>query len=142
MSDLMLSLQPLAIVRTHCDSTSGALAPETFPPPFAVTTARLLYTANSQTEKADSAPASEKCSVKGCVFPASLKGHSKCRYHQLLQSEGQLFQSHQPSHLLALQAPFGVPDCEPDDSRYKDRTQLAAEREAFLMDEGPPMWNG
>jgi hypothetical protein len=37
--------------------------------------------------------------------------------------------------LLSLQAPFGIPDEEPDDSRYEDRKRQAAEREAFLLDE-------
>jgi hypothetical protein len=46
-----------------------------------------------------------------------------------------LFQSHQPSYLLTLQAPFGVPDFEPDDSRQQDRKRQAAEREMFLLDE-------
>lgn len=78
---------------------------------------------------------SERCSVKGCVFPASSEGGTKCHYHELLQSDGELFQSHQPSHLLALHAPFGIPDTEPDDSRYKDRERQAAEREAFILDE-------
>ncbi len=76
-----------------------------------------------------------RCSVKGCVFPAPLQGHTQCHYHELLQSEGELFQSHQPSHLLSLHAPFGIPDYEPDDSRQRDRERQAAEREAFLLDE-------
>ena len=76
-----------------------------------------------------------RCAVKGCVFPASLEGARSCRYHELVQSEGQLFQSHQPSHLLAVQAPADILDIEPDDSRHKDRTRRAAEREAFLLDE-------
>lgn len=76
-----------------------------------------------------------RCSVKACVFPVLLKGHADCRYHELLQSEGELFQSHQPSQLMSLQAPFGIADDEPDDSRFEDRKRQAAEREAFLLDE-------
>lgn len=78
---------------------------------------------------------SPRCSVKGCVFPASAQERSVCRYHELLHSEGALFQSHQPTHLLSLQAPFGIPECEPDDTRQQDRKRQAAEREEFLMDE-------
>jgi hypothetical protein len=37
--------------------------------------------------------------------------------------------------LLSLQAPFGIPDEEPDDSRQQDRKRQAAEREAFILDE-------
>ncbi len=76
-----------------------------------------------------------RCSVKGCVFPASSPQHPQCHYHELQRSEGALFQSHQPSYLLTLHVPLGVPDSELDDSRYRDRRQQAAEREAFLLDE-------
>jgi hypothetical protein len=58
-----------------------------------------------------------------------------CHYHELLQSEAELFQSHQPTLLLCRQAPFGLPEEEPDDSRQEDRKRLAAEREAFILDE-------
>ncbi len=80
---------------------------------------------------------SARCSVKGCVFPAPSKGGVMCRYHELLHSgaEAGLFASQQPTLLLSLQAPFGIPDYEPDDSRQKDRKRQAAEREEFLMDE-------
>ena len=78
---------------------------------------------------------SPRCSVKGCVFPVPLPGATVCHYHDLQQSEAEHFQSHQPSQLLLLHAPFGVPDHEPDDSRHKDRKRQAAEREAFLLDE-------
>ena len=78
---------------------------------------------------------SPRCSVKGCVFPVPLPGATVCHYHELQQSEAEHFQSHQPSELLLLHAPFGVPDHEPDDSRHKDRKRQAAEREAFLLDE-------
>jgi hypothetical protein len=37
--------------------------------------------------------------------------------------------------LLALYAPFGIPDSEPDDSRFRDRERQAAEREEFLLDD-------
>ncbi len=78
---------------------------------------------------------SARCSVKGCVFPTPSRGSAICHYHELLQSEAELFQSHQPSHLLSLHAPFGIPDNEPDDSRQQDRKRQAAEREAFILDD-------
>jgi len=37
--------------------------------------------------------------------------------------------------LLSLQAPFGIPDEEPDDSRQQDRKRQAAQREEFILDE-------
>lgn len=60
-----------------------------------------------------------------------------CRYHQLQQSaeEAEHFQSLQPTLLLTLHAPFGIPDYEPDDSRQQDRKRQAVEREAFILDE-------
>ena len=75
--------------------------------------------------------------MKGCVFPAPFLGHTLCHYHELQESDAEAahFQSHQPTLLLSLQAPFGIPDDEPDDSRQQDRKRQAAEREAFLLDE-------
>jgi hypothetical protein len=78
---------------------------------------------------------SPRCSEKGCVFPVSSSERTECHYHELLRSEAELFQSHQPSHLLLLRAPLGVPEQEPDDSREQDRKRQAAEREAFILDE-------
>jgi len=76
-----------------------------------------------------------RCSVRGCVFPVSRRGRRKCQYHALQQLEASLFESRQPSCLLLLQAPFGLPDEEPDDSRQKDRVRWASEREQFLLDD-------
>jgi len=85
---------------------------------------------------ADPAPWSlPRCSVKGCVFPVSAEGLTECRYHELLQSEGEFFESRQTSDLLSLYQPFGIPDYEPDDSRQQDRKRQADERQEFLMDE-------
>ena len=77
---------------------------------------------------------SGRCSVKGCVFPLP-HGRTECHYHELVRSEAVLFQSHQPSHLLSLKAPFGIPEEEIDNSRLQDRQRQAAEREAFILDE-------
>jgi hypothetical protein len=79
--------------------------------------------------------ASARCSVKACVFPAASSPGAKCRYHALLESDAYLFQSHQPSHLMLLYAPFGVSDHEPNDFRQQDRKRQAAERESFILDE-------
>ena len=57
-----------------------------------------------------------RCLVKGCVFPVNSKG-MKCHYHELQQTEPSLFESHQPSRLLAIQAPCELPEAEPEDSR-------------------------
>jgi hypothetical protein len=64
-----------------------------------------------------------------------LPGHPTCPYHERLQSEGELFESYQPTYWLMLHAPFGIPDYEPDDSRHQDRRRQATERQAFLLDE-------
>jgi hypothetical protein len=80
---------------------------------------------------------STRCSEKGCVYPAVSLAQTTCRYHELLQSgvDAELFESRQPSYLLALYAPFGIPDDEPDDSRQQDRQRQVAEREKFLLDQ-------
>lgn len=79
--------------------------------------------------------ASARCSIKACVFPAASSPATKCKYHALLDSEAYLFQSHQPSHLLLLQAPFDDYDDEADDFKQRDRERTAAERESFILDE-------
>ena len=86
-------------------------------------------------EEATAPAAADRCSVKGCVFPASQPATPRCRYHEHLHSEGQLFQSHQPSYLLTLRAPYGIPADEPEDSREHDRRRQAMEREEFLLSE-------
>ena len=58
-----------------------------------------------------------------------------CRRHGLEKSEAMHFQSHQPSQLLELAAPFGIAEMELDDSRHRDRERLASARRAFLLDE-------
>jgi hypothetical protein len=80
-------------------------------------------------------PMPSRCAVKGCVFPVSSDAKRRCRYHELFASEAHLFQSHQPSHLLAIQALPDILEIEVDDSRQKDRARQAAEREAFLLEE-------
>ena len=82
---------------------------------------------------------SGRCSVRGCVFPTPAIENSYCLHHERFYAEGQLFQSHQPSHLLALYAPMGLPDKEPDDSRHTDRKRWVIERETFIMDEPETM---
>lgn len=78
---------------------------------------------------------SERCSVKGCIFPVSSPQQTLCRSHELQILEGELFQSHQPTHLFLLRAPLVIPDDEPDCSRQEDRHRQAMEREAFLAEE-------
>ena len=139
MSNVVFPLPPLDLSLPRSAEPSGALATQRcLAPPHITSGEPTPSPVTHPLEPASSPPAprlSERCSVKGCVFPAASEGQTKCRYHELLQSEGELFQSHQPSHLLALHAPFGIPDTEPDDSRFKDRERQAAEREAFLLDD-------
>jgi len=130
---------PVSISPQSPSEPCGALAVQPCLVPGPSSSQPSIPLAASQPEKSASAPPtpspSARCPVKGCVFPVSSPGHNQCRYHALLQSEAELFQSHQPSHLLSLQAPFGIPEEEPDDSRYQDRKRQAAEREAFILDE-------
>jgi hypothetical protein len=46
-----------------------------------------------------------------------------------------MFCSLQPTLLLLGQAKFGLPESEPDDSRFVDRRRQAAEWEAFHLEE-------
>ena len=119
----------------------GALAVELCPAPVSAVRQPSTPPVGAEPEKlipASPAPQpSARCSVKGCVFPAPSPGNTTCRYHELLQSEAALFQSHQPSHALLLHAPFGIAEDEIDDSRYRDRERQAAERTAFQLDEPP-----
>ncbi len=77
----------------------------------------------------------QRCSEKGCVFPAAWGDTGKCLHHHRQQREPGFFHSHQPTMLLLDRAKFGLPDSEPEDSRAQDRRRLAALWEAFL--EGP-----
>jgi len=140
MSNLIYPLPPLAKTPPRPPSEPcGALAAEPCLAPVPAVPGPSTPSAAPRPEKPPSDPPaplpSARCSVKGCVFPVPLQGHTKCHYHELLQSEGELFESHQPSQLLSLHAPFGIPDDEPDDSRHQDRKRRAAEREAFILDE-------
>jgi hypothetical protein len=75
--------------------------------------------------------ADQRCSVKGCVFPAA-SGEGNCVQHDRQRQEPSLFSSRQPSMLLLDRAKFGSLDSEPDDSRANDRRRLAKIRENFL----------
>ena len=139
MSNLIFPLPPLASIPPRSPSVPGGVltAHTSVASVPALSEPSTLPVVSLPKKPAFAAPSpgqSARCSVKGCVFPAPFQGHPKCHYHELLQSEGELFQSHQPTHLLSLQAPFGIPDYEPDDSRQRDRKRQAAEREAFLFD--------
>ena len=76
-----------------------------------------------------------RCCQKGCVFPAQPGGVGECADHWRQSLEPACFQSQQPSYLLLDQAKFGLPDSEPDDSRFRDRHRLAAERVRFMLEE-------
>lgn len=78
-----------------------------------------------------------RCSEKGCVFPASPKGHGKCSNHWHEQQEPVLFRSRQPTGLLLDPARCLPTDKEYDDSRRRDRRRLANLWEQF-QNEGTP----
>jgi len=78
--------------------------------------------------------AAQRCSEKGCVFPAAGGGTGRCRQHQRQHCEPALFSSLQPSTLLLDRAKFGLPDSdsEPPVSRSSDRRRLTKLWQAFL----------
>jgi len=73
-----------------------------------------------------------RCSERGCIYPAGPGESGRCLQHQRQQREPALFHSRQPSMILLDCAKFGLPEEEPEDSRFRDRRRLAAQREAFL----------
>ena len=136
MSNLILPSSPLAHVPPLTQS-HGALGVQPCLEPvtnFPRNLAPANVVASRPPVSTPPAP-SARCSVKGCVFPAPSPERTECRYHELLRSEAHLFQSHQPSHLILLSAPFGEPEEEFDDSRQQDRKRQMAEREAFILDD-------
>lgn len=139
MPNLIFSLPPIASVPPRPPPEScGALAAQPCLAPIPAVPPASTPPAIPPPEESVTPSASRqspRCAVKGCVFPAPYLGHPECHYHELQQAEGALFQSHQPSHLLTLHMPLGVPDYELDDSRYRDRKRQAAERESFLLEE-------
>ena len=72
-----------------------------------------------------------RCSEKGCVFPASPKGQGKCSYHWHEQQEPVLFRSHQPTGLFLDPARSLPTEKEYDGSRKRDRRRLANLWEQF-----------
>jgi hypothetical protein len=76
----------------------------------------------------------QRCSTKGCVFPASARATGKCRLHEFEELEPAHFLSRQPTQLLLDRAKFGPPDEVCDSSGARDRRRLAALREQFLED--------
>ena len=80
------------------------------------------------------AATAQRCSEKGCVFPAAGSDTGKCRQHLREHREPALFSSVQPSTLLLDRAKFGLPDSdsEPQVSRSSDRRRLTKLRRAFL----------
>jgi hypothetical protein len=76
-----------------------------------------------------------RCTEKGCVFPAEFAVPGKCIHHYRESTEPHLFRSLQPTLLLLGQAKFGFPESETQVFRLLDRRRLAAEREAFNLEE-------
>jgi hypothetical protein len=77
---------------------------------------------------------SDRCSERGCVFPAAWRDGGRCRQHDRQSREPALFSSQQPSTLLLDRAKFGLPgsDSEPYISRSADRRRLTKLWQAFL----------
>jgi hypothetical protein len=86
-------------------------------------------------ESSASAFSAARCKEKGCIFPAEFAALGKCIHHHRELTEPDLFCSLQPTLLLLGQAKYGLPESEPDDSRFLDRRRQAAEREAFQLEE-------
>lgn len=77
---------------------------------------------------------SPRCSEKGCVFPASLRGSGKCSYHLHQQEEPALFRSHQPSGLLLDPARSMPTGRDESGGRKRDRRRMTDIWEQFQSD--------
>lgn len=142
MSNLMNPLPPLVSrpLYPHTEPCGSLAAPSCLSlvsPMAGLSNLQAVPLGEKPASATPAASRSGRCSVKGCVFPVSLRGHVLCRYHELFQSdaEAQHFQSHQPTLLFSLYAPCDAFDQEPNDSRQQDRRRQAEEREAFLLED-------
>jgi hypothetical protein len=90
-----------------------------------------VWTPAAEPKLAITATADQRCSVKGCVFPAASNART-CLQHERQLHEPSLFSSRQPSLLLLDHGKFDVPDSASEPSRTHDRRRLAKIREDFL----------
>ena len=95
---------------------------------------RLSFNAVSGAKPENTSFLTVRCSEKGCVFPASSRGHGKCVYHKHQQEEPVLFRSHQPSGMLLDPARTMPTEKEYDGSRKRDRRRMSAIWEQFQND--------
>jgi len=72
-----------------------------------------------------------RCCIKGCIFPAFGNDGTLCLAHNLAEKEPIHFLSVQPSMMCLDRAKYGVAEFEYDDSRARDRRQLALQLDRF-----------
>jgi hypothetical protein len=116
-----------------CAPVAGTSCSEEKPKPvqFGTEKSRRWSLLSTSEQAAKIQVADQRCSVKGCVFPAA-SGEGNCVQHDRQRQEPSLFSSRQPSMLLLDRAKFGSLDAEPEDSRANDRRRMAKIRENFL----------
>jgi hypothetical protein len=94
----------------------------------------LSFSTSSESRPEATSFPSQRCSEKGCVFPASSPKSAKCAYHERQMEEPSLFCSQQPSRLLLDSARSMPANEEYDEGRKRDRRRLAKEWEEFQRD--------
>jgi hypothetical protein len=73
----------------------------------------------------------DRCSERGCVFPAEENGSGFCFYHERQRLEPALFGSWQPTWLILNRPAAGLYGCASRYDRGHDRRRLAAQWAAF-----------
>jgi hypothetical protein len=67
---------------------------------------------------------SQRCSVKGCIFPAASTGGRLCLIHRLTEKDPNHFLSVQPSSFCLDRANFGVPESPRQEERTRERKRF------------------
>lgn len=95
---------------------------------------QLGFSTSSRLKPENTSFLTERCSEKGCVFPAASSGCGMCVYHVHQQEEPVLFRSHQPTGMLLDPSRTLPTEKEYEGSRKRDRRRMAASWEQFQDD--------
>jgi hypothetical protein len=77
-----------------------------------------------------------RCSVKGCIFPAARASGTLCLLHDLAERGPRHFLSVQPSSMCLDRAKYGIAESDYDNSRPRDRRELALQLDRFRNEVG------
>jgi len=112
------------------------LEPADFDDPASPRAATLTLTkppSEADKTRTRAAPASDRCSVAGCVFPAWEPATGRCHYHVAFDEEAEFFQSCQPTLHVIAQYLLGVPEPEIEEYLRQQKRMRAIVRGLFLQ---------